>query len=256
MNPSSGCSQRDWSEDVPLKPDRWNMPVTMTKPHNFEASTRPLHQASRPPASSHRIKPYRQHSPNTDRNPPPLLAFPPTCSQLAPRIYPPAPVPTENQPTMSSPAPSTDDAKREQITFRFCSECSNMLYPKEDPETRQLLYTCRTCQYVEEAATTCVFRNVLNSASGETAGVTQDVASDPTVSPVPISWFCGGEGGLGLEFAMAGRGIGVWGWEGGGVTAFEDVSVHEAPFDRPLWTHTPRPSRSCLSPPCSRSRSL
>ncbi|KAL2110493.1 hypothetical protein VUR80DRAFT_1133 [Thermomyces stellatus] len=82
---------------------------------------------------------------------------------------------------MSSPAPSTSDAKREQITFRFCSECSNMLYPKEDPDNRQLLYTCRTCQFTEEAATTCVFRNVLNSAKGETAGVTQDVTSDPTL---------------------------------------------------------------------------
>jgi DNA-directed RNA polymerase II subunit RPB9 len=85
---------------------------------------------------------------------------------------------------MASPESTTSDTKRplEQITFRFCSECSNMLYPKEDPENRQLLYTCRTCQYTEEAASSCVFRNVLNSASGETAGVTQDVASDPTVS--------------------------------------------------------------------------
>lgn len=85
---------------------------------------------------------------------------------------------------MSSPAPSTTDAKREQITFRFCSECSNMLYPKEDPDSRELQYTCRTCQFVEQAATTCVFRNVLNNASGATAGVTQDVVSDPTVSGV------------------------------------------------------------------------
>lgn len=95
---------------------------------------------------------------------------------------------------MASPAPSDSDAKREQITFRFCPECSNMLYPKEDPDSRQLLYTCRTCQFMEQSATTCVFRNVLNSASGETAGVTQDVASDPTVSPVPcIGCPCGFE---------------------------------------------------------------
>lgn len=83
---------------------------------------------------------------------------------------------------MASPAPSASDDKREQITFRFCPECSNMLYPKEDPDNRQLQYTCRTCQYVDLASKTCVFRNVLNNASGETAGVTQDVASDPTVS--------------------------------------------------------------------------
>ena len=86
---------------------------------------------------------------------------------------------------MSSPASVADDNHREQVTFKFCSECSNMLYPKEDPDSRKLMYTCRTCQYVEPAATSCVFRNILNSASGETAGVTQDVASDPTVSFVP-----------------------------------------------------------------------
>ncbi|CAK7271358.1 hypothetical protein SEPCBS119000_004564 [Sporothrix epigloea] len=69
----------------------------------------------------------------------------------------------------------------EQITFRFCAECSNMLYPKEDEVSHKLQFTCRTCQYTEEAVSTCVFRNVLNNAAGETAGVTQDVGSDPTV---------------------------------------------------------------------------
>jgi DNA-directed RNA polymerase subunit M/transcription elongation factor TFIIS len=58
---------------------------------------------------------------------------------------------------------------------------SNMLYPKEDPDTHRLNFACRTCQYSEEAVSSCVFRNVLNNAVGETAGVTQDVGSDPTV---------------------------------------------------------------------------
>ncbi|PHH84592.1 hypothetical protein CDD83_1688 [Cordyceps sp. RAO-2017] len=75
--------------------------------------------------------------------------------------------------------------KLEQITFRFCSECSNMLYPKEDEDAHKLQFTCRTCQYTEEASSTCVFRNVLNNSAGETAGVTQDVGSDPTVSHLP-----------------------------------------------------------------------
>jgi len=57
-----------------------------------------------------------------------------------------------------------------------------MLYPKEDPDTHQLQFACRTCQYSEKATSSCVFRNVLNNAVGETAGVTQDVGSDPTVS--------------------------------------------------------------------------
>ncbi|KAG9233958.1 DNA-directed RNA polymeras-like protein II subunit rpb9 [Amylocarpus encephaloides] len=70
---------------------------------------------------------------------------------------------------------------KDDITFRFCSECSNMLYPKEDPDTRQLNFACRTCQYSESATSACVFRNKLNSSTGEVSGVTTDVASDPTL---------------------------------------------------------------------------
>ncbi|KAK3295330.1 uncharacterized protein B0H64DRAFT_358847 [Chaetomium fimeti] len=92
---------------------------------------------------------------------------------------------------MSSPAASaSDDRKKpaEQITFRFCSECSNMLYPKEDEVDRKLMFTCRTCNFSEEATSSCIFRNAMNNAAGETAGVTQDVGSDPTVgSPSSIS---------------------------------------------------------------------
>ncbi|KAK2066708.1 hypothetical protein P8C59_000499 [Phyllachora maydis] len=88
---------------------------------------------------------------------------------------------------MSSPAAyaaSEDGAKvkaHEQITFRFCSECSNMLYPREDEQEHRLKFVCRTCQYSEDASSTCIFRNVLNNTAGETAGVTQDVGSDPTL---------------------------------------------------------------------------
>lgn len=92
------------------------------------------------------------------------------------------------QSTASQEDPS-GDKKLEQITFRFCSECSNMLYPKEDEDAHKLQFTCRTCQYTEEATSTCVFRNVLNNSAGETAGVTQDVGSDPTVSDV-LPVFC------------------------------------------------------------------
>ncbi|TVY80696.1 DNA-directed RNA polymerase II subunit [Lachnellula suecica] len=94
---------------------------------------------------------------------------------------------------MASPASSSGEEQKknmEQITFRFCSECSNMLYPKEDPDTHRLQFACRTCQYSEEATSSCVFRNVLNNAVGETAGVTQDVGSDPTVG-LPLCLLCG-----------------------------------------------------------------
>lgn len=92
---------------------------------------------------------------------------------------------------MASPGSiaASDDASKpvEQITFRFCSECSNMLYPKEDTDNHKLQFTCRTCHYTEEATSTCVFRNVMNTSAGETAGVTQDVGSDPTLPREIIS---------------------------------------------------------------------
>src|SRR6187402_2932498 len=84
---------------------------------------------------------------------------------------------------------------------------SNMLYPKEDPDTHRLQFACRTCQYSEEATSSCVFRNVLNNAVGETAGVTQDVGSDPTVG-LPLCLLCGSVitcGGAGGKAEMAGR---------------------------------------------------
>ena len=86
-----------------------------------------------------------------------------------------------SSPQSTSEQPEQKKAPFEQVTFRFCSECSNMLYPKEDEDSHKLQFTCRTCQYTEEANSTCVFRNVMNNAVGETAGVTQDVGSDPTV---------------------------------------------------------------------------
>ena len=43
------------------------------------------------------------------------------------------------------------------------------------------MFACRTCQFSEEAPSSCVFRNNLYNTVGETAGVTQDVGSDPTV---------------------------------------------------------------------------
>ncbi|KAI9723396.1 MAG: hypothetical protein M1812_001280 [Candelaria pacifica] len=84
----------------------------------------------------------------------------------------------------ASPAASSDEQQQknlEQISFRFCRECSNMLYPKEDKENRTLMFACRTCQFSEPAASSCVFRNNLQNSVGETHGVTQDVGSDPTV---------------------------------------------------------------------------
>lgn len=67
-----------------------------------------------------------------------------------------------------------------------------MLYAKEDRINNKLMFACRTCQYSEEAASACVFRNSIYNIIGETAGVTQDVGSDPTVGlPEICCIFCG-----------------------------------------------------------------
>ncbi|KAH3670817.1 hypothetical protein WICMUC_004786 [Wickerhamomyces mucosus] len=66
-------------------------------------------------------------------------------------------------------------------SFRFCNECNNMLYPKEDKENMRLLYECRICSYVEEAGSAKVYRHELVSDIGETAGIVNDLGLDPTL---------------------------------------------------------------------------
>ncbi|KAK4898608.1 hypothetical protein LTR27_003780 [Elasticomyces elasticus] len=76
---------------------------------------------------------------------------------------------------------ATDDQSKKKISFRFCRECSNMLYPKEDDVNNQLMFACRMCRYSEKAEVTCIYRNALKEEIAETAGNTDDVEDDPTV---------------------------------------------------------------------------
>lgn len=73
-----------------------------------------------------------------------------------------------------------------------------MLYPREDRTLGTLLFQCRNCQFTEEVGPTCIYRNDLSNTVGETSGVTQDVASDPTVGitdfiTLAICTLCGQE---------------------------------------------------------------
>ncbi len=68
-----------------------------------------------------------------------------------------------------------------------------MLYPKEDRVNNTLMFACRTCQFSEPAASSCVYRNEQSNTVGDTAGITQDVASDPTVGLPGFCSHCGEE---------------------------------------------------------------
>ncbi|OQE42389.1 hypothetical protein PENCOP_c004G00203 [Penicillium coprophilum] len=93
----------------------------------------------------------------------------------------------------ASPSSTTggDTKPSDQIHFKFCRECSNLLYPKEDRVNNQLMFTCRTCHVGEPASSHCVYQNHLHSQVGDTAGVTQDVTSDPTVCAPAFCTLCG-----------------------------------------------------------------
>ncbi|KAI5294867.1 hypothetical protein KEM52_003006 [Ascosphaera acerosa] len=78
-------------------------------------------------------------------------------------------------------AAEAEEAADTLTYFRFCHECSNLLYPKVDPETQTLLDFCQTCHTTQAAVSNCVFQNKVNSLLGATAGFTKDVTSDPTL---------------------------------------------------------------------------
>ncbi|MEQ2297984.1 DNA-directed RNA polymerase II subunit RPB9 [Ameca splendens] len=67
------------------------------------------------------------------------------------------------------------------VGIRFCQECNNMLYPKEDKENRILLYACRNCDYQQEADNSCIYVNKITHEVDELTQIIADVAQDPTL---------------------------------------------------------------------------
>lgn len=71
------------------------------------------------------------------------------------------------------------------------ADSSNLLYPKEDRETNTLNFVCKACTAVTQHDTACTYRHHLGSTVTETAGVTTDVANDPTVGRESLEvYFC------------------------------------------------------------------
>ncbi|KAF2235787.1 hypothetical protein EV356DRAFT_531638 [Viridothelium virens] len=84
----------------------------------------------------------------------------------------------------ASPAPKDEDQSN-RVAFRFCRECSNMLYPRENSNTNELVFACGMCDFEDKAVENkCVWRHELSNTVGETAGITQDVSADPSVRAV------------------------------------------------------------------------
>ncbi|XP_020585599.1 DNA-directed RNA polymerases II, IV and V subunit 9A-like [Phalaenopsis equestris] len=67
--------------------------------------------------------------------------------------------------------------------MKFCPECNNLLYPREDKERKILLNACRTCNYTEAAENNCVYRNELRCISAPPV-VLRDAYADPTLPRV------------------------------------------------------------------------
>ena len=67
------------------------------------------------------------------------------------------------------------------VGTKFCRECNNMLYPKEDKKERRLLYSCRNCDHQEYAENPCIYVNKITHEVDELTQIVSDVISDPTL---------------------------------------------------------------------------
>ncbi|CAJ0577106.1 unnamed protein product, partial [Mesorhabditis spiculigera] len=67
------------------------------------------------------------------------------------------------------------------VGIKFCPECNNMLYPKEDKANRRLHYACRNCEHREEAENPCIYVNKLVHEIDELTQIVSDVSQDPTL---------------------------------------------------------------------------
>ncbi|KAI8870466.1 Zgc:103515 [Ramicandelaber brevisporus] len=67
------------------------------------------------------------------------------------------------------------------VSIRFCRDCNNVLYPKENRQERRLYYACKVCDYQEKAQEQLVHRQQVAHVANETTAIVADLASDPTL---------------------------------------------------------------------------
>uniref|UniRef100_A0AC35EW17 DNA-directed RNA polymerase subunit n=1 Tax=Panagrolaimus sp. PS1159 TaxID=55785 RepID=A0AC35EW17_9BILA len=74
-----------------------------------------------------------------------------------------------------------DESKKKFSGIKFCPECNNMLYPRENKDERKLNYTCRNCDHSEDAENPCIYVNKLMHEIDELTQIVADVVNDPTL---------------------------------------------------------------------------
>ncbi|PKS06889.1 hypothetical protein jhhlp_006695, partial [Lomentospora prolificans] len=110
-----------------------------------------------PPSGNDTSRAPRTFSPLDQRRPPTPLLLPPPLVHPRALALPPPPPPTRKRKTPS------------QTSSRSAPDSPTLLSPRGPPGNGAFSSPCRTCQYTEEAQSSCVFRNIMNNAAGETA---------------------------------------------------------------------------------------
>ncbi|KAM0674156.1 hypothetical protein GVAV_002229 [Gurleya vavrai] len=69
------------------------------------------------------------------------------------------------------------------MDLHFCSECNNILYPKEDKDQQILFLSCRNCEHIEEAKSPVISQiKISQQAKGSTiSSHSKDLATDKTL---------------------------------------------------------------------------
>ncbi|EJW01577.1 hypothetical protein EDEG_03862 [Edhazardia aedis USNM 41457] len=71
------------------------------------------------------------------------------------------------------------------MEIRFCQDCNNILYPKEDPSQRLLYLACRTCDYTIECPSNIVYVYRSDSSTAKAVTISADpvdLANDKTLA--------------------------------------------------------------------------
>ena len=84
---------------------------------------------------------------------------------------------------------SNTGSRPKYVGIKFCKECNNMLYPKEDATNKRLVYACRNCGYSEKSKNSCVYVNNVLQNYDELRCINTDIIQDPSL-PRTNAYFC------------------------------------------------------------------